>query len=150
MIHSQMCKNVLVTSPGALIDNASATTNAIDTLGYDYMTVDVILGATDIDITALKLQQSDTDGSYADVTGLIWGTSADIAGTTSTLPSATDDNKIFTFEVDLRGKKRWFDLVATFGNGTVGGYLSAIAKLWRCKDGPVTASERGCAQILRV
>lgn len=150
MQRSQMCKEFIVTSPGALIDNASATTNSIDTLGYDYVTIDVILGATDIALTALKVQEADADTGYADVTGLVWGTSANIAGATSTLPSATDDNKVFKFEIDLRGRKRWLDVVATFGDGTVGGYIAILAKLWRAKDGPITASERGCAEILRV
>jgi hypothetical protein len=108
----QNSKYLIVTSPVAIVDNASWTTNAIDTAGFDYLQVVVTLGATDIALTALKLQTSDTDGSYADLTGAVFGTSANIAGSTSTLPSATDDNKIFVIEVDLRGKKRYFDLVA--------------------------------------
>lgn len=151
MVHAQMCKKFIVTSPGALIDDASATTNEIDTLGYDYVTIDCIFGATDIALTALKVQQSDASGSgHADVTGLVYGTSLDIAGATSALPIDTDDNKVFSFEIDMRGKKRYLDVVATFGNGSVGGYIAIIANLWRAKDGPTTAAERGCANILRV
>jgi hypothetical protein len=101
-------------------------------------------------MAALKLQESDSDGSYADVTGLIYGTSNGIAGTASSLPSATDDNKCFVFEVDLRGRKRYFDLVATAGDGTAGTYLTAFALLSRAADYPVSATERGFANILRV
>ena len=146
----QNTKLVSITPPAAIVDNASYTTASIDTQGFDYMQVVVYLGATDIAMTALKLQESDTDGSYADVTGLVFGTSSNIAGSTSTLPSATDDNKFFVFDVDLRGRKRYFDLVATAGDGTAGTFLTAFAILSRGKDQPVTAAERGASQILRV
>jgi hypothetical protein len=146
----QNSKYLIVTSPVAIVDNASWTTNAIDTAGFDYLQVVVTLGATDIALTALKLQTSDTDGSYADLTGAVFGTSANIAGSTSTLPSATDDNKIFVIEVDLRGKKRYFDLVATIDDGTVGGFISAVAVLSKGEITPITAAGRGASQILRV
>ena len=147
----QNTKLVSITPPAAIVDNASYTTSSIDTQGFDYMQVVVYLGATDIAMTALKLQESDTDGgSYADVTGLVFGTSSNIAGSTSTLPSATDDNKFFVFDVDLRGRKRYFDLVATAGDGTAGTFLTAFAILSRGKEQPVTAAERGASQILRV
>jgi len=146
----QNTKLVSITPPAAIVDNASYTTASIDTQGWDYLQVVVYLGATDIAMTALKLQESDTDGSYGDVTGLVFGTSSNIAGSTSTLPSATDDNKFFVFDVDLRGRKRYFDLVATAGDGTAGTFLTAFAILSRGKDQPVTAAERGASQILRV
>lgn len=146
----QNTKLVSITPPAAIVDNASYTTASIDTQGWDYLQVVVYLGATDIAMTALKLQESDTDGSYADVTGLVFGTSSNIAGSTSTLPSATDDNKFFVFDVDLRGRKRYFDLVATAGDGTAGTFLTAFAILSRGKDQPQTAAERGASQILRV
>ncbi len=60
-----------------------------------------------------------------DVTGLVYGTSAGIAGTTSALPTATDDNKCFKFEIDLRGRKRYLDLVATCGDGATGTFATA-------------------------
>jgi len=150
MITAQNDKFVSITPPGALYDNTSLTTASIDTAGFEYLRVFVYLGATDIAMTALKVQESDTDGSYGDVTGLIYGTSNGIAGTASSLPSATDDNKCFVFEIDLRGRKRYLDLVATFGDGTVGGYAAAWGLLSRASDYPVTASERGFGNILRV
>jgi len=150
MNQSQFNKFVSITPPAAIVDNASYTTASIDTAGFEYLEVFVFLGATDIAMTALKLQESDTDGSYADVTGLIYGTSAGIAGTTAALPIATDDNKCFKFEVDLRGRKRYFDLVATAGDGTAGTFLTAFALLSRASDHPVSASERGFGNIVRV
>src|SRR5688572_4235535 len=107
----QNSKYLIVTSPVAIVDNASFTTNAIDTMGWDCLQVVVTYGATDIALTALKLQTADADTGYADLTGAIFGTSTGLDGAASTLPSATDDNKVYVIEVDLRGKKRWFDLV---------------------------------------
>lgn len=150
MIGAQQAKWVSITPPGAIIDNASATTASIDTLGWDYLEVICYFGAMDIAATALKMQSSDTDSNYADVTGLIWGTSANIAGSTSTLPSATDDNKLFIFQIDLRGQKRYFDLVATLGDGAAGTYFTAFGRLSRGKDGPITAADQGAAEILRI
>lgn len=150
MIPMQNNKFVSITPPQAIVDNNSWTTGSIDTKGWDYLTVVVYLGATDIALTALKLGTSDTDSSYSDLTGAVFGTSTNLAGSTSTLPSATDDNKFFIFEVDLRGKKRYFDLTATTGNGTTGTYLTAFAILSRGEINPISTADRGASQILRV
>lgn len=149
MIPEQNNKYLIVTSPAAIVDNGSYTTNSIDTKGWDYLTVICTVGATDIAMAALKLGQSDTDSSYTDVTGLVFGTSTNIDGSTSALPSATDDNKLFVFEVDLRGKKRYFDLTATAGNGTAGTYFSAVAILSRGEISPITAAGKGADEVLR-
>lgn len=144
-------KLVAITPPGAIVDNASLTTAEIDTLGFDYMQVIVHLGATDIAMTALTVTESDTAGSgHANVTGLIWGTSANIAGSTSTLPSSTDDNKFFVADIDLRGRKRYIDVTATCGDGAAGTYITIIGLLSRKEVGITTAAERGCQEILRV
>lgn len=147
---AQNCKYQIVTPPAAIVDNNSFATTSIDTLGYDYLQVICTVGALDIAMTALKLQTSDTDSNYADLAGATFGSSPNIDGSTSALPSATDDNKLFVFEVDLRGKKRFFDLVATMGDGSTGGYFAAIAILSRGEQTPISAAARGAAGILRV
>lgn len=135
MISTQNCKFVNVTPPAAIVDNASYTTNEIDTLGYDYCTIICSLGATDIAMAALKVQESDTSGSgYADITGATFA---------SALPSATDDNKMYAFYIPLQGRKRYLDLVATAGDGTTGTFMSAIAILSRAEQTPSSATARG-------
>lgn len=147
---SQKQKIVGITPPAAIIDNAAATTAEIDTLGFDYATIYVYFGAMDIAATTMKVTESDTAGSgHADVTGLIFGTSNTIAGSASTLPSATDDNKFFAFEIDLRGRKRYLDLSLTLGDGAAGTYVAAFVILERAANMPTTAALRGCSQILR-
>lgn len=147
----QATKFLNITPPAAIKDNASWGVTEIDTLGWDYLQIVVLLGATDIAMAALTVTESDASGSgHANVTGLIMGTSTNTDGSTSALPTATDDNKIQLFEIDLRGRKRYIDVTATAGDGTAGTYLAIVAILSRPKDVPVTATERGCDEILRV
>jgi len=149
-------KIVPVVYPAAIVDNASPTTVVIDTQGFRFLEVYVHFGAMDIAVTAMKLQESDTTtdantlSSGADITGLIFGTSTNSGGSTSSLPSATDDNKFFKFEVDLRGRKRYIDLALTCGDGSAGTYVTAWGVLSLPEVAPVSASEKGCSQVLAV
>lgn len=151
MIHEQNTKVFAIALSEAVTDNASVTTAEIDTIGFDYCMVHVYIGTTDTPLTALKVQESDTSGSgFADVTGLIAGSSTAVGGSTSTLPGATDDDKWWRFDIDLRGRKRYLDLVATVDDGTTGAWVHALAILGRKKEGIDTAAEAGCEEILRV
>jgi hypothetical protein len=148
MVSAQAVRYFNITPPAAIVDAADFTTNVIDTVAngvkFDYLTVVVQLGATDIGLTALKMQQSDASGSgMADITGTV-------GGTDFTLPSATDDNGFVVFNIDLRGKKRYFDLVATGGNGTLGTFMSAVAILSRAKLGPNSATDSNALAVVTV
>ena len=153
MNNLQNVKQVLVTPPAAIVDNASFTTNTIDTLGYNKLAVYFQVGATDIAMAALKLQESDDSGmsGAADITGAVYGTSTNPdTGSTSALPTATDDNKVFGFFVDLKGRKRYVDVVATAGDGSTGTYGSCIAFLYNGNETTDTATERNLAANLIV
>lgn len=145
-------KFVAITPPAAIVDNAAYTTAAVDTNGYRKCRILVQLGATDIAIAGMKVQESEASDmtGAVDITGLVVGTSLNIAGSTSALPSATDDNKFMLFEIDLRGRKRYLDLVVTAGDGSAGTYLNAVAILSDPEICPTTAAERGCDEILAV
>jgi hypothetical protein len=142
--------------PVAIVDNAAVSSLVIDTLGFGYLEIAVQLGATDIALTAFKVQEADaktnstTLTSGADVTGTVFGTDANDTGSTSTLPSATDDNKIYKFEIDLRGRKRYLQVQATVGNGSAGAFIAAIAALSRGAQVPTSAADKGVAQLMRV
>lgn len=135
----QNVKVVNVTPPAAIVDNASFTTNTIDTAGFGKLAVYFSLGATDIAMAALKLQESDVDSSYADITGCVYGATGAPA-----LPTANDDNKVFGFFVNLAGRKRYIDVVATAGDGSTGTFGSCIAVLYN-GEGINDATERGLA-----
>lgn len=134
---SQHARYVACIPPAAILDDGSAATVEIDTIGADYLEVVVTLGATDIAMTALKLQHSDTTGTgFADVTGATFDGGLNTEGVALSLPSATDDNQVCVFRVDLLGKKRFFEIVATNGDGTAGGFISAVARLSK-NGGPI-------------
>lgn len=149
-------KLVSVTPPAAIVDNAALTCNVIDTLGFDFCRIVVYLGATDIAVAALKVQEADVAASGtaltsgADVTGTVWATATLDVGTVSVLPSATDDNKFFTWEIDLRGRKRYLLPVITGGDGTAGAFFAVFAELHKGEQVPTTAAQKGVAQNLRV
>lgn len=144
-------KYVGITPPAAIVNNNSYTTAEIDTLGWDHLTIVCYLGATDIAMTALTVTESDASGSgHASVTGLVWGTSTNIDGSTSALPSATDDNLFQVAQIDLRGRKRYIDLTATIGNGATGAFFTAIGILQRAEVAPTTIAGMGCNEVLRV
>lgn len=136
----QTCKFLNVTPPAAIIDNAAATTASVDSKGWGSLVFLVSLGALDIAASAFKLTTSDTDGSYADLSG------ADFSVSPLTLPAATDDNKLYAIFVDLRGKKRYFDLSLTLGDGAAGTYVSVLAILTDGSEAPSTATLRGLGQ----
>jgi len=149
-VETAKSKLVIVTSPTAIVDAASWTTNIIDTLGFEFCEIFVMLGATDIGLTVCKIKESDTSGgAYTDVTGLVYGTSNNDTGVASALPSATDDNSIFGFEIDLRPRKRFIDATLTGGDGVLGSYVAAWAVLSRAHAVPMSGSDRGLAQLLR-
>lgn len=149
-IHAQRTKVVRVISPN-LQNNGTPTSQAVDTLGYRQAKIIAHLGDTDIALSALKITECDTSGgTYTDITGLRVGTDAGIGGTTSSLPGSTDDNKFWEFDIDLRGRKRYLKAVLTVGSGSTGAYNTVLAVLSRPEDAPDTATERGCADVLRV
>lgn len=144
-------KFVQVTPPAAIVDDASFTTAAIDTAGYHYATVIFSIGATDIAMAALKLQESDASGSgYTDIAGSDLSSATDIDGNATALPSATDDNNLVVWQVDLRGRKRYLDLVATAGNGSTGTFGSAICILSRGDVAPESVLAAGCETLIRL
>ena len=147
----QQAKAVFVTPPGAYVDNTAFTTTTIDTLGYHKLAIYFGIGDSDIAMTTLKVTESDDSGmsGASDITGLVYGTSTNPdTGSTSALPTATDDNKIFAFFVNLQGRKRYIDVNATAGNGTNGTYGTCIAFLYNGDNIPENATERGLAANL--
>ena len=136
-------KVVAITPPAAIVDNAAFTTASVDTKGFAQLTIIVLFGAMDIALAALKLREADDDSTYSDVTGADYSSA-------SVLPSATADNTMYAFHVDLRGKKRYIDLSMTGGDGTAGTYAAAVAILSRASEVPDSASERGFAAELFV
>lgn len=151
----QQVKTSIAIAP-AVVKNATATSNVIDATGADFIEIDLVIGTTDVALTALKVQESDvktnatTLSSPSDVTGLVFGTSVDPdSGTTSVLPTASDSNKVFTFFVNTQGRKRYLQLVATAANGTTGAALAGVVKYDAVANMPsLSATAKGYAANL--
>lgn len=151
MINGQCATYATAIAPAAIIDNASATATAIDCAGASYLEIPVQLGATDIAVTALKLQECDTSGgTYVDITNATFSAGTNIDGVALALPSATDDNQVHVFQVNLLGRKRYVKVVCTFGDGTVGGFVAATARLSDVGFLSATATDRAAGGICRV
>jgi hypothetical protein len=158
-------KWVQVLAPAAAVNNASASPAVIDTRGYSYLELIVELGATDTALTALEIQESDTNtaNTFVPVTGLIYGTSQTLAvnsavtawGVTqlqlanSSLPTANSGDSQWLFNVDLKGRKRYIQPVLTAGTGTNGAYLAAIGRLSNDEVAPSTPAGYGVTQVLQ-
>lgn len=130
-------KYVQAIAPAVIKDAASFTATEIDTLGFDYLTLVFLFGATDIAMAALKVQESDVSGSgYADIDG---------ADFTAALPAADADGKNAGVHINLQNRKRYIKVVATAGDGAAGTYMAALGILSRPHTVPSTAEGRGMA-----
>lgn len=141
MNHMLSSKPVAVVFSEAISDNAALTTSEIDTLGYDYCSIYVRIGTSDIAMAALKVQESDTSGSgFADIdeTDFSDSTQTDVEGTALALPAADSDNTFRVIHIDLRARKRYLDVSLTSGNGTNGSWIFCMAILSKAAEGTIT------------
>lgn len=121
------------------VTNGETATGNIDTLGYDWLKLDVMMTTSD-DTTnnpsVLKLTESDDTvvSNFAAITKF----TGDGAGG-FTIPNAvTAGNWIASFNVDLRGRKRYLKLSVT--PITTQG-VHAIANLGLGDEAPVSAAD---------
>ena len=117
-------------------NGGAVTPLAIDTLGFNALSILILVGNLAADMTALKLQECETSaGSYTDVTG----------GAFVAFPlAATGDGKIWRFNVKLAGaRKRFYKVAGTAGAGA--SLIGMVAILGRANNlVPNTAAGSGC------
>ena len=125
---------------------AQTFTSSIDTLGYDYASIDVVFEAnaatTDAVATALKLAHGDTTSAYTDLTAYVGGGSG---GFTIPTTSSSSASNVVRFNVDMRGKRRYLNVSATPIAASV---VCAVARLGKAEVGPANASEAGVAAVV--
>jgi hypothetical protein len=134
MIHAQNVK-VVASVPASV--GSSAVTLTIDSLGYDYASVTVLRAsnASTVFASVLKIEESDDNSSYSNVTGLVGGTDFTIPAVSDTASAA-----IVKLDVDTKARKRYLKVTAT---PAVSVNTVVAARLSR-GDAPTTASEAGC------
>lgn len=146
MIQSQNLKFTNAIPPAAILDAASATVAATDTLGASFVVFLFSLGATDIATAVVKLTECATSGgSYTDISGAAFSGSTGI----TRLPQAGDDNTLFAIYWKLGADGlRYIKPVFTAGDGSAGTYVSAIAMLDQIAEVPYDATTRGLTGMI--
>lgn len=147
MISEQNCKTVIMVP----VANVAATTNemSFDRSGYDYCVIDILVGATSTETSALAsiiVSESDTlttPAAMEDIPALSGST------TTSTsfafaIPaaSATSAGLLHTIQFDLKPRKKYIGL-SLLGSALGGtSIIGVISHLYRGEESPLTAAQR--------
>ena len=103
-------KSVVSLSAAAGVASAGTHTVAVDCLGFDTVSIDV--GCRSIVNTAapsvVTVKHSDTDGSYATISGLVQGTDYTVAGVTNTAVV-----NVTRFDLSTKELKRYIQVSVT-------------------------------------
>jgi hypothetical protein len=143
MNHAQNTKSVISISPGvAGVASAGTHTVAIDCLGYDAVSIDVAYRslANTSAPSVVSVRHSETDGSYAAISGLVQGTDYSLTGVGNT---ATVN--VTRFELSTKALRRYLQVSVTpsadaTANGTNNDIVVA-ARLTKGESGVDSASD---------
>jgi hypothetical protein len=144
MIEITQSKKVQLVWPASRVNNAAVTCLSVDRSGFDYAVVRVAIGANDCGYATFKMQESDDNSTFTDVPG------TDFSISPLVLPSTTNGDTLWEWQLDLRGRKRYLKPSLTAGNGSVGAFVSVSAELSRAEQAPFNAAEQGLAGVVTV
>lgn len=124
----------------------TSPTGLIDTLGYDWATIDVISATSNVVSnvpTVLKLQECDTTvaSSFADIAA--FATPAVIPNANTAATAILQNN--FKFNVDCRARKRYLQVVFAPATTQV---TTVVANLGRGEQAPVTAAKANAMLLI--
>lgn len=140
MIHSQNHR-VVGDVPAAAIGATATATLTIDTIGYDHASVSVLraANASTVFASVIKVEESDDNSSYSNVTALVGGGTGGF-----TIPaiaaSATGSASILKLDVDTKAKKRYLKVSYTPGASAT---VAIVARLGRGEVSPETNAQAG-------
>ena len=140
MIHAQNDK-VVALLPTAAVGSTATSTLTIDRLGYDHVSVSAVRAsnASTVFASVLKVEESDDNSSYANVTALVAGGTGGF-----TIPAitaaGTASASLVKIDIDARAKKRYLKVSMTPGASTT---LAIVARLSRAEEAPVSADDAG-------
>ncbi|HEY2178107.1 MAG TPA: hypothetical protein VGH15_05945 [Caulobacteraceae bacterium] len=129
----------IVAVNGVSKTNGATASGIIDTLGYDWATIDIIATTADVvsnSPTVVKLQEADVtnSSSFADITAFATPASVPAANTAAT--AVLQNN--FKFNVDCRGRKRYLQPVYSPATTQT---VTILANLGRGEQAPYTAAK---------
>jgi hypothetical protein len=140
MIHAQN-NRVVGDVPTAAVGATATATLTIDTIGYDHASIAVLRAsnASTVFANAIKIEESDDNSSYSNVTAFVGGGTGGF-----TIPaiaaSATGSASILKLDVDTKAKKRYLKVSYTPGASAT---VSIVARLGRGEVSPETAAQAG-------
>ena len=144
----QGLKSVCPLGPISFSAAGTAISASIDTKAYEelQLVVTKTTHATDY-ITVLTIQQSDDTvlTNFAAVTGYVAGTDWTLASLTGGTNAATE-KAAGVFNIDLRGKKRYFRVLVT--NGAATGIVGITGTLARGSEAPITATNQNAGVVV--
>lgn len=131
---------------GTGVTNGATVTTSIDRLGFDYATIDVVMGTSNNSTnnpSVLKLSESDTTDAtnYSDVTAFV----GDGAGGFTIPTMSTANVNIVRMNVDCRARKRYLKVTASPVTTQA---IVTVAKLARAKEAPDSATDAGVNAIV--
>jgi hypothetical protein len=140
MIKAQNEKIVGDVSTAAVGATATATLT-VDTVGYDYASFTVVRGnnASTVFANVLKIEESDDNSTYTNVTALVGGGAGGFTMPT-VAASATASAAISKIDVDTKARKRYLKLSYTPGVTVT---CAIAARLSRPEVAPATTAEAG-------
>lgn len=138
MIHSQNHK-VVAEVPAAAVGATATATLTIDTIGYDHASVTVLRAsnASTVFANAVKVEESDDNSSYSNVTALVGGGTG---GFSIPAVSNTSSAAILKFDIDTRAKKRYLKVSYTPGASA---NVAIVGRLGRAEESPVSNADAG-------
>jgi len=144
----QGLKSVCPLGPISFSAAGTAISASVDAKGYEELQL-VVTKTTHANdyITVLTIQQSDDTvlTNFAAVTGYVAGTDWTLSSLTGGTNAATE-KAAGVFNIDLRGKKRYFRVLVT--NGAATGIVGITGTLARGEQAPITATLQNAGVVV--
>ena len=135
----EMTKSVAA-GKGSVYTSSQTNTLTLDTLGFEYASIDVIYGpaaSTSSVAQTLTLQQSDSASTdYGNVTGF----TGDLKPAAYAGQTVTDTMTTVRLDVDMRGKKRYLRVATSPNTDTV---IVVAARLSKAEEGSYDTTTKG-------
>lgn len=149
MIHGQNAKKTLPIFQSSTTNAGTASGN-VDTLGYDYLELDVYLPTSDAatnNPSVLKLSESDDTvvTNFANISGAVGDTDFTIPNCATA--ASNIDGPFTTFNVDLRARKRYIKVSVSPLTTQV---VNVVARLSRGEKAPVSTTDTNSDAIVTI
>lgn len=130
---------VVASMPAGVTGSSETASLTIDTLGYDHASVTVLraANANTVFASVLKVEESDDNSSYSNVTALVGG---GVGGFSIPGAPVTTAASLVKMDIDTRSKKRYLKVSCT---PTTAVNVAITARLARADVSPTTAGAAG-------